>query len=98
MKPTKLKTVISIAILDYLIRNPQSQDTIDGIIQWWLLTAGLTCEKSVVQEVVDDLVGDSLLVARNLSGAATLYCLNHDSAFELGLINSPAEDTKSNDS
>ena len=48
-------------ILDYLARNPQAQDTLDGIAGWWLLEEEFIRTKETVQKVLHQLVGEGVL-------------------------------------
>jgi len=48
-------------ILDYLARNPQAQDTLDGIAGWWLLEQQFLRTKETVQKILDQLVREGLI-------------------------------------
>lgn len=52
------------AILDYLAENPGSSDTIEGIVEWWLMEHHIRQETARVQRAVDRLVESGLLDAR----------------------------------
>jgi hypothetical protein len=47
-------------ILDYLARHPDAQDTIDGILHWWVLD---TCIRQWAPKIAETL---ELLVARGI--------------------------------
>ncbi len=42
------RTTLEQEILDYLVRHPRAQDTVDGIADWWLLEQRL---RTVVDQV-----------------------------------------------
>jgi len=48
-------------ILDYLARNPQAQDTLDGIAGWWLLEQQFLRTKETVQKILDQLVTEGTI-------------------------------------
>jgi hypothetical protein len=43
-------------ILDYLARHPDAQDTIDGILHWWVLDACIRNWTPKIAETVAELV------------------------------------------
>lgn len=42
-------------ILDYLIRHPDAQDTIEGIVDWWLLEQRMRTVQSEVRRALVEL-------------------------------------------
>jgi hypothetical protein len=70
------RTEIARRILIYLEENPQAQDSIEGILQWWLLERTVHYEKIRVEEVVEELVARNLIVARQIAGLPIMYSLN----------------------
>lgn len=67
---------ISNAILHYLLRHPQAQDTLEGIVHWWLLEERINQRTLEISEVVKVLVEQNLLIEKKLLNADTLYSLN----------------------
>jgi hypothetical protein len=63
-------------ILIYLEENPEAQDSIEGIVQWWLLERTVHYEKIRVEEVIEELVSRNLVVARHIAGLPIMYSLN----------------------
>ena len=49
------------AILDYLRKHPEAQDTLPGIAEWWLPEPETKGQKSGVKEALDELVADGLI-------------------------------------
>jgi len=48
-------------ILDYLARRPDSQDTIDGILHWWVLDAHIRNWAPKIAKTVAQLVEQGFL-------------------------------------
>jgi hypothetical protein len=46
----------ALEILDYLARHPEAQDTIDGILHWWVLEACIRKWAPKIAETVAQLV------------------------------------------
>jgi hypothetical protein len=67
---------ISNAILHYLLRHPQAQDTLEGIVHWWLLEERINRRTLEISEAVRNLVEQNLLIEKKLSNADALYSLN----------------------
>ena len=67
---------IEIKILAYLKRNPRAQDTMEGIVQWWLLEQEIRFELSRVQEAVRRLVRHRLVLEQRQMDGRILYQLN----------------------
>ncbi len=63
-------------ILTYLAENPRAEDSLDGIIQWWLTDHKILYQTNLVKEVVNDLVNRGILIARENRGPLVHYRLN----------------------
>lgn len=48
-------------ILDYLRRNPEAQDTLEGIVEWWLPEQPRNPPTATIKEALDKLVGAGLI-------------------------------------
>lgn len=70
------KEEIARAILGYLARNPDAQDTLPGIIEWWLLDHQIRTRTAEVKEVIDQLVADRLILKRKGTDLVTHYRIN----------------------
>jgi Fe2+ or Zn2+ uptake regulation protein len=44
------------AILDYLRRYPEAQDTLEGIVQWWLPEQHFTPRVATIREALQELL------------------------------------------
>ncbi|HEV7395156.1 MAG TPA: hypothetical protein VGN86_01495 [Pyrinomonadaceae bacterium] len=70
------KEEIARAVLSYLARNPNAQDTLPGIIEWWLLDHQIRTRTAEVKSVVDQLVAERLILKRKGRDLQTHYRLN----------------------
>ena len=70
------KEEIARAILGYLARNPQAQDTLPGIIEWWLLDHQIRTRTAEIKRVVDDLVSEKLILRSRGSDFQHHYRIN----------------------
>jgi hypothetical protein len=64
---------ISSEILSYLSEHPYAQDTIEGIVEWWLLESKIQRHIVSVQEALNDLVQKGLVVVSVGSDSRNRY-------------------------
>lgn len=62
-------------ILDYFATHPDAQDTLEGIVEWWLLEQRIKWSRAYVQEALDELVARGLLAERKSEGQPPCYRL-----------------------
>jgi hypothetical protein len=68
------KVLVAYEILRYLIQHPSAQDTLEGIVEWWLL--GRTkYQKHVVEKALEMMVADGVIIKHQKSDAHTIYKL-----------------------
>ena len=67
------KSHICNEILSYLVEHPDARDSIDGIIEWWLLEQKIKHQVNVVKEALEDLVDKGLLVEQQGKNVHTYY-------------------------
>jgi hypothetical protein len=60
-------------ILDYLARQPEAQDTIDGILQWWVLDSCIRSWAPKIAKTVAKLVEQGFLIKRPSSDGRIFY-------------------------
>ena len=70
------KVQIAYEILQYLIDNPKAQDTLEGIVTWWLLERTIKQQTLSVKEALAMLVAERLLVAQTGGDSQTYYKIN----------------------
>ena len=71
-------------IMTYLAEHPEAQDTLDGIVQWWLMDAKMRYQEKNVKSALIDLVKQGYIQERkperrakhNPAKSRTIYCLN----------------------
>jgi hypothetical protein len=70
------KEEIARAVLSYLARNPDAQDTLPGIVEWWILDHQIRARTAAVKEVIDELVAEKLVLKHKGSDLQTHYRIN----------------------
>jgi hypothetical protein len=63
-------------ILDYLARQPEAQDTIDGILQWWVLDSCIRNWAPKIAKTVAKLVEQGFLEEKPSPDGKTFYHLS----------------------
>ena len=63
-------------LLGYLINNPEAQDTLEGIVEWWLLQMKLESRTTKVKEALADLVARKLILECAGSDSRLRYMIN----------------------
>jgi Fe2+ or Zn2+ uptake regulation protein len=61
------------AILEYLRKHPDAQDTLDGIAEWWLPEENVKTRTATVEEALSQLVAKGLVSARRGTDAKIHY-------------------------
>ena len=77
------KSKIENKILAYLIENPKAQDTLEGIVEWWLLEREIKFETARVKEALSDLVTKGLILEKKGSNSQIHYCINQNKHEEI---------------
>lgn len=70
-------------ILAYLAKNPDAQDTLKGISEWWLSEQSGPPNVAAVEEAVAGLVRSGLVVASAREGSQTYYKANRERLEEI---------------
>jgi hypothetical protein len=79
-------------ILAYLVENPDAQDTLEGIIQWWLLEQRIKRQTTNVKEALAELVAQGLIIERQGRDSRTHYRINRRRRGEIrALLNKGGE-------
>lgn len=68
---------IEYEILSYLTEHPDSGDTIEGIVQWWLVERKIEYQTAQVKEALMDLVAAGLLIEDKRMNSRVRYRLNN---------------------
>jgi hypothetical protein len=70
-------------VLAYLVRHPHAQDTVEGIVEWWLLEQRIRSAVADVEAALRELVSQDFLVVRECGGGRMYYGLNRDKIREI---------------
>ena len=62
-------------VLRYLLAHPDSKDTLEGIMNWWLPGGGAGVSKLELMAVLDELERDGWIEVQGRSGGTVLYGL-----------------------
>jgi len=73
-------------ILSYLLDYSGAQDTLDGIVEWWLLERHIRYQISRVKEALADLVREGLVVEHRDRNVPIRYGINWDKVAEIRKI------------
>lgn len=66
-------------ILGYLLEHPEAGDTLDGIVEWWLLHQKIRYETRNVSQAIAELVAEGLIVTQKGPDSRTIYKANRSS-------------------
>jgi hypothetical protein len=80
------KTHIARELLAYLAEHPGAEDTLDGIVQWWLLERKLKYQVRLIIETLTGLVMDGYVVERRQPHSNPLYGINRERNREIRKI------------
>jgi hypothetical protein len=70
-------------VLSYLIEHRDAQDTLEGIVEWWLMEQRIVTQTAQIRGVLDGLVADGLLLERRGTDSQTHYRINHQKTEEI---------------
>jgi len=69
------KAQIAREILAYLAEHPDSQDTLEGIVQWWLLERKIKYQRNLVEEAINELVNNQMIVVNKIDRDTIVFQL-----------------------
>lgn len=73
-------------ILAYLMDNPNAQDTLEGILDWWLLQQDLQRNIALVRKALDELLDKKFLLERKGNDKQKYYQVNHEKLTEIATL------------
>jgi len=73
-------------ILAYLMDNPDAQDTLKGIVDWWLLQQDLRRNVALIKKAVDGLIRNGFLLERLGNGRTKYYQVNRGRLPEISAL------------
>ena len=65
-------------ILAYLIDHPNARDTLEGIVEWWLLEQQIKFQTARVKDALSDLVARGLILEKKGSNSQIHYRINQN--------------------
>lgn len=71
------------SLLGYLLNNPDAQDTLEGIVEWWLLQMKLESNTVKVKEALADLVAKGLIIECTGSDSRLRYMIRNGKTDEI---------------
>jgi hypothetical protein len=74
-------------ILGYLLEHPEAGDTLDGIVEWWLLKQKIRFETLVVSQAIADLVAAGLIVIQSGPDSRIIYRANRSNEKMQAMLN-----------
>lgn len=66
------------AIKRYLKKHPQAADTLEGIVNWWLLRQRYEIAEEVVNKALEVLVEQGTVAKMNPKGSKPIYRLKEE--------------------
>ena len=77
------KSQISHEILAYLVEHPEARDTLEGIVEWWLLERRIKRQKDQVKKALSELVARGLVLEHKGGNSQTQYRINQSKYEEI---------------
>jgi hypothetical protein len=77
------KSQIGNEILAYLADHPKAQDTLEGIVNWWLLEREIKFQEAQVKKALAELVARGLILERKGSNSKIHYRINQSKYKEI---------------
>jgi len=74
------KAQITHDVLSYLSEHAEAQDTLEGVVEWWLLEQKIDHHTVGVKEALDELIAKELIIARQGKDARIHYRINRRKA------------------
>lgn len=78
-----MKHSTEFVVLDYLLKHPSAQDTLEGIAEWWILRQEIDRQVEKVARTLDSLVSQGLLTVSHSDGTSSYYRLNRERLAEI---------------
>lgn len=80
------KNEVACEILAYLRDHPHAEDTLDGIVQWWILERQIKYHKVLVQKAIDDLTKSNLVIEQKKKNIGCCYRINRSKSREITTV------------
>ena len=76
MSMNKRQEKISGIIINYLRRNPDAGDTLEGIVKWWLVFESIESSMDDVVDVLETLIRKKVIRMYSIADGTTFYKFN----------------------
>ena len=86
MKPDLLitdKSQVGNEVLAYLVDHPKAQDTLEGIVNWWLLERVIKFQEAQVKKALSGLVAKGLVIEKKGPDSQIHYRINQSKYEEI---------------
>jgi hypothetical protein len=70
-------------ILAYLVDHRKAQDTLEGIVEWWLLERAIKFQEAQVKKALAELVANGLILEKKGSNSQIHYRINQSKYKEI---------------
>jgi hypothetical protein len=80
------KSQITHDVLAYLVEHQNAQDTLEGIIEWWLVEQKIKHQTATVKEALGELVGRKYLLVTKSMDSQIRYRINRRKSKEIGML------------
>ena len=77
------KSEVFYEVLEYLFANTRAQDTVEGIVEWWLMIQRIKQQTAKVRSALDELVTRGLVHERLGQDGRKHYRVNRRKASEI---------------
>lgn len=67
---------IAVEILNYLLKHPEANDTLEGITEWWLLNQRISYEMKRVKAAITKLIKEGWVIEFRGRNSLARYRLN----------------------
>ena len=84
--PTPPKAPIFYEILAYFADHPQAQDTVEGIVEWWLLEQRIKRTTTQVKTALTQLEAEELVIPREGTAGRIYYRVNRQKLHDIRRI------------
>jgi hypothetical protein len=77
------KAQITQDVLSYLFENAAAQDTLEGIVEWWMFEQKIKRQTAEVKEVLDELAAQEIIIEHTARDSRTHYRVNRQKEKEI---------------
>jgi hypothetical protein len=70
-------------VLSYMLENTAAKDTLEGIVEWWLLERKIERNTAEVKSVLDELAAKDLIVEFRAPDSRIHYQINRSKQTEI---------------